>query len=75
MEPMYMNGKGVAKVGDVVMTSPGTVRAIVIGINGTFVKVLGIGIRKDTGDTVVLNWVHDMPASDCVLLEKQTLNL
>jgi hypothetical protein len=70
-----MNGKGVAKIGHVVMTNPGAVRAIVIGINGTFVKVLGIGTHKDTGDTVVLDWVHDMPASQCVLLEKQTLNL
>ena len=75
MEPTYMNGKGVAKIGHVVMTSPGTVRAIVIGINGTFVKVLGIGTHKDTGDIVVLDWVHDMPASQCVLLDKQTLNL
>ena len=47
-----MNGKGVAKIGHVVMT-PGYVRAIVIGIKGTFVRVRGIATKKDTGETVM----------------------
>ena len=50
-------------------------RGIVIGMNGTFVKVLAIGTSKETGDTVVLRYVHDYPASQCMYLEKQTLNL
>ena len=53
----------------------GDVRGIVIGMNGTFVKVLAIGTSKETGDTVVLRYVHDYPASQCMYLEKQTLNL
>jgi hypothetical protein len=67
-----MNGKGVAKIGHVVMT-PGHVRAVVIGIDKTFVKVHGFGTHKETGEIVMLNWVHDLPASECVLLENQTL--
>jgi hypothetical protein len=42
-----------AAVGDVVM-STGDVRAIVIGVQGTFVKILAIGTSKETGDTIVL---------------------
>ncbi len=66
-----MNGKGVAKIGHVVMT-PGHVRAVVIGIQGTSVKVHGFGTHKETGEIVILNWVHELPASECVLLENQT---
>jgi hypothetical protein len=73
LEPTYMNGKGVAQVGHVVMT-PGNVRAVVIGIEGTFVQVHGFGTHKETGDIVVLNWVHNLPASECVLLDDQTLS-
>lgn len=67
-----MNGKGVAKIGHVVM-APGHVRAIVIGVDGTFLKVHGFGTHKDTGDIVILNWIHALPASECVLLEDQSL--
>jgi hypothetical protein len=72
MEPSYMNGKGVAEIGHLVMT-PGYVRAIVTGINGTFVKVRGFATQKETGDLVVLDWGNDLPASQCVLLEDQSL--
>ena len=56
---------------------PGDMRGIVIGIDGISVKVLGIGTSKETGDTLVLpqRFVHDYPASQCMYLEKQTLNL
>lgn len=37
--------KTVVRIGDVVM-APGAMRGIVIGIQGTFVKVLGIGTRR-----------------------------
>ena len=63
-----------ARIGDVVI-GPGDVRGIVIGMKGTCVKVLAIGTSKETGDTVVLRYVHDYPASQCMSLEKQTLNL
>ena len=64
------------RVGDVVM-APGDMRGIVIGIDGTFVKVLGIATSKNTGETFVLpqRFVQDYPASDCHYLEKQTLSL
>jgi hypothetical protein len=80
MEAIYMVGqdkrKHVAAVGDVVMV-PSNMRAIVIAVNGMFVKILGIGTSKDTGDTFVLpqRYVHDFPASECHYMEKQTLNL
>ena len=75
MEPLYMGDRHIkARIGDVVI-GPGDVRGIVIGMNGTFVKVLAIGTSKETGDTVVLRYVHDYPASQCMYLEKQTLNL
>ncbi|HYL65205.1 MAG TPA: hypothetical protein VE077_21530 [Candidatus Methylomirabilis sp.] len=72
----YMCGKQEPRIGDVVM-APGGMRAIVIGMNGTFVKVLGIGTSIETGETFVLpqRYVHDYPASDCTYLPKQTLNL
>ena len=64
------------QIGDVVM-APGGMRGIVIGIQGTFVKVLGIGTSKETGDTFVLpqRFVHDYPVSVCTYMPKQTLNL
>jgi hypothetical protein len=64
------------RVGDVVM-APGNMRGIVIGVSETFVKVLGIGTSLETGDTFVLpqRFVHDYPASQCMYMEKQTLNL
>jgi len=67
--------KTVVRIGDVVM-APGGMRGIVIGINGGFVKVLGIGTSKETGDTFILpeRFVHDFPASDCMYMKKQTLN-
>ena len=75
MEPLYMGDRHIkARIGDVVI-GPGDVRGIVIGMNGTFVKLLAIGTSKETGDTVVLRYVHDYPASQCTYLEKQTLNL
>jgi len=73
LEPAYMNGKGVAKIGHVVMT-PGYVRAVVVGINGTFVNVHGFATHKETGELVILAWVDDLPASECVSLEDQTLS-
>ena len=77
VEPTYMGDKQIkARIGDVVI-APGNMRGIVIGMNGTFVKVLGIGTSKVTGDTFVLpqRFVHDYLASQCMHLEKQTLNL
>jgi hypothetical protein len=73
---VYIDGKTKPRIGDVVM-APGGMRGIVIGMNGTFVKVLGIGTKLDTGETFVLpqRFVHDYPASDCSYLEKQTLTL
>jgi hypothetical protein len=65
-----------ARVGDVVM-GQGSVRGIVIGLEGTFVKVLAIGTSKETGDTFVLPQRHvdKIPASQCFYMEKQTLNI
>jgi hypothetical protein len=70
------NDKIAARIGDVVM-APGNMRGIVIAVDGTMVKVLGIGTSKETGATFVLpqRYVHDYPASQCLYLEKQTLNL
>jgi hypothetical protein len=52
-------------------------RGIVIAIKGTFVTELGIGTNIETGETFVLTprQILDLPASECVYLEKQTLNL
>lgn len=76
MDLVYDDGKTTPRVGDVV-TAPGNMRGIVIGIKEPFVTVLGIGTSKDTGDTFVLpqRYVHDFPARDCTYREKQTLNL
>lgn len=75
MKPVYMDGKTEARIGDVVMLN--AVRGIVIGMDGTFVKVLLIGTSKETGDTFVLpqRRVEELPASNCHYLEKQVLNL
>jgi len=76
LEAIYMDQQRKAAVGDVVM-STGDVRAIVIGVQGTFVKILAIGTSKETGDTFVLTprYIHDLPASQCHYLEDQKLNL
>lgn len=68
--------KTLVRIGDVVMV-PGNIRAIVIGIEGTLVKILGIGTSKVTGETFVLQqrYVHDFPVSECYYMEKQTLSL
>ncbi len=42
MKPIYSDGKTQARIGDVVMMN--AVRGIVIGMDGTFVKVLLICI-------------------------------
>jgi hypothetical protein len=72
-----------AKIGDMVMM-PGSVRGIVSAIEGTFVTVIGIGTDLQTGATFVLpgpaagrdaRFIKSVPASDCVLLEKQLFNL
>lgn len=60
-----MNDEGVAKIGHIVMV--GSVRAIVLSINGMFVRVRGIAV-KDSGGIVELPWEDDLPASQCVLL-------
>ena len=62
-----MGGKHIkARIGDVMMT-PGNVRGIVIGMNGTFVKVLAIGTSKETADTVVLRtFMTIQPANACI---------
>ena len=76
MEAIYMGKKPIkARIGDVVM-SPANVRGIVIGVDGTSVRILGIATSKVTGDTTVLQptWIHDYPASQCTYLENQTLN-
>jgi len=74
LEPTYMNGKGVVQIGNVV-TTPDNVRAVVIGTDGSFVRVHGFGTHRETGDIVVLNWVHDLPASECVLLDPYAVKL
>jgi hypothetical protein len=77
VEAMYMGDKKiVAGVGDVVM-APGSIRGIVIAVNGTFVKFLAIGTKLATGETFVLTprFIHDFPAGECHYLEKQLLNL
>jgi hypothetical protein len=77
VEAAYSNDpKVVARVGDVVI-APGNVRAIVIAIEGTFVTVLGIGTRIETGETFVLptRWTHNCPADLCHYMDKQTLSL
>ena len=66
MEPLYMNDRGIAKVGNIVMM-PGYVRGVVIAVKGTFVRIRAFGY-KDTGEKVWLNFVHDFPASQCVFL-------
>ena len=76
MVAIYAGEKAItAQIGDVVMV-PGNVRGIVIGLEGTFVKVLAIGTGKETGDTFVLKptFIHDFPVSDCSYMAKQTLN-
>ena len=75
MKAIYMDGKHEARIGDVV--SVNTMRGIVIGVDGTFVSVLGIGTSKETGDTFVLpqRYIERLPASSCHYLEKQLLNL
>ena len=75
MKPVYMDGKTEARIGDVVVLN--AVRGIVIGVDGTFVRVLLIGTSKETGDTFVLplRTVEELPASRCHYLEKQVLNL
>jgi hypothetical protein len=76
MEPVYANRdrKIVAGIGDVVM-APGNLRGIVIGISGTFIKVIVIASKKETGETVVLTprFISEFSARDCLYLEKQTL--
>ena len=76
MEAIYMDGKTVARIGDVVMTH-GHMRGIVISVEGTFVNVLGIGTDMNTGVTAVLpqRYIENCPASNCHCLEKQTLSL
>jgi len=77
LDAMYMGEKKIkAQVGDVVM-GPGNVRGIVINVEGTFVNVLAIGTSRETGDTFVLpqRRVDKILASQCVYMEKQTLNL
>jgi hypothetical protein len=66
-----MNGKGTARIGHIVLT-PGSVRALVTGSDGIFLRVHGFGTHKETGELVILAWIHDLPASECVLLEDQT---
>ena len=75
MKPVYMDGKTEARIGDVVMLN--AVRGIVIGMDGTFVNVLLIGTKKETGETFVLpqRTVEKLPASNCHYMEKQILNL
>lgn len=80
MDATYMNNVDekpiTARIGDVVM-APGNMRGIVIAVKGMFVTVLGIATSKETGDTFVLpqRYMADYPASQCMYLEKQTLNL
>jgi hypothetical protein len=68
--------KTVVQIGDVVMV-PGNIRAIVIGSEGISVKILGIGTSIQTGETFVLRppYVRELPVSECLYLEKQTLSL
>jgi hypothetical protein len=71
-----MDEKTIARIGDVVMTH-GHMRGITIAVEGTFVRVLGIGTDIKTGVTAVLaqRYVEHCPASSCNYLEKQTLSL
>jgi len=76
----YMHGPNekevTPRVEDVVVR-PGNVRGIVIALKGSFVTMLAIGTSKETGDTFVLpqRFVHDYPASECMYVEPQRLNL
>jgi len=76
MDSVYNDRKTKPRVGDVVM-APGTIRGIVIEVNGTFVKILGIATSIETGETFVLpqRYVEEFPSGDCMYMEKQTLNL
>lgn len=75
MKPIYMDGKTEARFGDVVML-PGNVRGVVIRIDGTFLDVLTIGTRLETGETFVLQRRPEhLPSDRCHLMEKQILNL
>jgi hypothetical protein len=75
MDETYSDNKTKPRIGDVVM-GPGTIRGIVIEVKDTFVKVLAIATRKETGDTFVLpqRFVHDVPVADCMYMEPQRLN-
>jgi hypothetical protein len=76
MDVVYMDGKRKAGIGDLVMTR-GNTRCIVIDVEGTFIKILGIGTHMETGETFVLmpRYIDKVPASDCHYMEKQTLNI
>ena len=77
MEARYLGDSNrLAAIGDVVMVQ-GNVRGIVIGVDGTFVKVLAIGTNVNTGDTFVIKptFIHDYSARDCHYMERQMLNL
>jgi hypothetical protein len=75
VKAIYIDGQQEARIGDIV--SVNDMRGIVISVDGTFVKVLGIGTSKETGDTFVLPQRHieELPASRCHYMEKQLLNL
>jgi hypothetical protein len=68
--------KRVPQIGDVVMV-PGNIRSIVIGISEPSVKIFRIGTSAETGEPPVLQppYVHDVHASECVYMKKQTLSL
>lgn len=77
MDATYMGDeKRPAHIGDVVM-SHGNLRAIVIDVKASFVKILGIATDMKTGETFVLSprVIQEVPASECFYLQKQTLNL
>jgi hypothetical protein len=72
MKPIYSNKDRtiVAAVGDIVMV-PGPERGIVIGIRGTFVKVIVIVAVKETSDVVALKplYISEFSARDCTYVD------
>ena len=77
MQATYMGDKEIAaRVGDVII-APGSIRGIVIGVQGEFVTMLRIGTSQETGDTFVhpQRHVQDFLASQCSYPDKQTLNV
>lgn len=62
-----MDGKRAAEVREVVMTG-GHQRSIVVDVAGTFVTIIAIGFRTETGQAAILPPADDCPARECSYL-------